>query len=115
MFHYLVEDIPHALTSIAVIAAGRDHALQCGEDPTIAKISLAVSLGSIVIGIISKTMQHLTIIRRSIIRFSRRSNDDEDDLRTQFSAATTENAELHERVAQLEAAMMIIGERGRNE
>ena len=61
MFHYLVEDIPHAMTSLAVISAG--HTMGCGADehPTIAKLSLVLSLGSILIGIISKTIQQLTI------------------------------------------------------
>jgi hypothetical protein len=59
MFHYLVEDIPHAMTSLAVISAG--HTMGCGEDPTIAKLSLLFSLGSILVGIISKTIQQLTM------------------------------------------------------
>jgi hypothetical protein len=61
LFHYLVEDIPHAMTSLALISA--DHNLECGadENPTIAKLSLVFSLGSILLGIISKTIQQLTV------------------------------------------------------
>ena len=61
MFHYLVEDIPHAMASLAVISAG--HSMQCGADqnPTVAKLSLVFSLGSILLGIISKTIQQLTL------------------------------------------------------
>ena len=62
---YLVEDIPHALISIASLKSG-DAVSRCEASessfeppPVIAKFTLATSLGSMLFGIVRKTMQSL--------------------------------------------------------
>jgi hypothetical protein len=70
MFHYLVEDIPHALISFVVLRSGdiseletdiRFYGQLVATHETMAKLSLVVSLGSIVIGMISSSLQMMTL------------------------------------------------------
>ncbi len=79
MFHYLIEDIPHAVVSLIALYATTVHDSldECslrhhssidtffGRLPVshdvVAKAALVVSLGSIIIGLVSKSMQQMTV------------------------------------------------------
>ena len=71
MYHYLVEDIPHAVLSVAVLVLGDKMGACAGGDfnllgwvishTHVAIASLTVSLGSIVFGIVAKAMQQVTV------------------------------------------------------
>ena len=80
MYHYLVEDIPHAVLSVAVLVlANHERGRESGDTmgacaegdfdlfgwvishTHVAIASLAVSLGSIVFGIVAKAMQQVTV------------------------------------------------------
>ena len=73
LFHYLIEDMPHALVVIAAQLDCHDDGEPCLanqstlallgwdthiEHSTIAKLSLCFSLGSILFGLANKTVQH---------------------------------------------------------
>jgi hypothetical protein len=85
MFHYLIEDMPHALVVIAAeldCRKGEEHCLQEGtlnifkwdtgiEHSIIAILSLCFSLGSILFGLANKTVrmpscQWVTVCRLSL-------------------------------------------------
>lgn len=72
MFHYVVEDIPHAVVSLVALNS-KDVIMHCSSDvdtffgqlpishKSMAKIALGLSLGSIVLGLVSKSMQMIAM------------------------------------------------------
>ena len=58
MYHYLIEDIPHGVVSIALLAMADGGETTCEHQPeTMAALSLAFSGFSIVFGVVSKAVQ----------------------------------------------------------